>query len=352
MTAHHPYRDAPARSFWSTFAATGFAHAGLERTGAPLLPAGARVLSAGSCFAANLVPYLERHGVHYVREDYRAEIHESVAHENLGYARFSAGYGHVYTARQWLQLVLRATGAFTPAEDRWITADAVLDPFRPGLRYPARTEREFDALTRHHLRATRRAIEAADVFVFTLGLTEAWASTVDGAVFPACPGTVAGRFDPERHRFVNFGAGEVQDDLRAAIEAMRRLSPSLEVVLTVSPVPLVATAGGGHVLEANSYSKAVLRVAAEQLARELPGVRYFPAFEIITGPQAPRDFFEDDRRSVSPAGVDAVMAAFFAGFPELPALPPAAPSGPASAPWLLNAAPEFECEEAFVEIAR
>lgn len=79
--------------------------------------------------------------------------------------------------------------------------------------------------------------------------------------------------------------------------------------MTVSPVPLVASAGSKHVLSASSYSKAVLRVVAED-ASKLPGVVYFPAFEIVTGPQAPEHFFEPDRRSVSTAAVETVMKAF------------------------------------------
>ena len=152
---------------------------------------------------------------------------------------------------------------------RWPTATGVVDPFRPGLRYHARSEREFDLLTAAHLRAVRAVFEQATVFIFTLGLTEAWCSTADGAVYPACPGTVAGEFDPQRHRLINFRVDEVIADLGAVIELARTINPTLRWVLTVSPVPLVATATGRHVLTASTYSKAVLRVAADDM--RIPG---------------------------------------------------------------------------------
>jgi hypothetical protein len=63
---------------------------------------------------------------------------------------------------------------------------------------------------------------------------------------------------------------------------------------------------------ASTYSKSVLRVAAGEVAAELPGVTYFPAYEIVTGPQAPADYFAADRRNVSEAGVAAVMTALLA----------------------------------------
>ena len=59
-------------------------------------------------------------------------------------------------------------------------------------------------MTRQHLDCVLAAFRQASVFVFTLGLTEAWVSRADGAVFPACPGTVAGSFDAGRHHFHNM----------------------------------------------------------------------------------------------------------------------------------------------------
>jgi hypothetical protein len=265
----------------------------------------------GSCFASNIVPHIEAAGFDYVRTE---APHPQVAHlpENLGYRNFSAAYGNVYTVRQMLQLVQRSLGLFTPAEDRWHEPEGVIDPFRPGLAYPAVSDLEFDVITRSHLDATREALAQADVVVLTLGLTEAWESRLDGAVFPTCPGTVAGRFDPGRHRFHNFTVSEIVDDLHEVVAAIRGIRPPTRFIVTVSPVPLVATASGRHVLEATTYSKSVLRVAAGEVERAEVGVAYFPAYEIVTGPQAPENFFEADRRSVSDEAVAAVMEALLA----------------------------------------
>jgi len=305
----HPYKSAADRAFWKRAFLTGW-----ESTlavGAPLIRRGERVASAGSCFAANIVPYLEAAGFEYVRRDRPPAVFADVIDDHFNYSRFSAAYGNIYTPRQASQMLKRALGRFKPIEDRWIvTADRIVDPFRPGLKYPAACEREFDLLTAHHLTEILAAVRAADVFVFTLGLTEAWVSSADGAVFPACPGTVAGRFDPDRHVFKNFSAAEIMQDLTELIDLLREVRPGLRVVLTVSPVPLVATATGEHVLVANIYSKSVLRVAAGEVSRSRPDVSYFPAYEIVTGPQAPYDFFEADRREPSRLAIDAVMRAF------------------------------------------
>jgi hypothetical protein len=264
-------------------------------------------MSAGSCFASNLVPFLERAGFTYLRTE---EPHPDFRDmpENLGYRNFTAAYGNIYTTRQFLQLIDRAYGRFAPAEDRWHVDGTVVDPFRPGLRYPARSDAEFDVLAAQHLAAVRAGVESATVLVFTLGLTEAWRSSVDGAVYPACPGTIAGEFDPARHEFHNFSASEVTDDLRAICDRVHDVNPDLRIILTVSPVPLVATATDSHVVVATTRSKAILRVAAGEIVDERSNVAYFPAYEIVTGPQAPHDFYEEDRREVSSRAVEAVMS--------------------------------------------
>ncbi len=201
---------------------------------------------------------------------------------------------------------------YWPSEDRWITGDAVIDPFRPGLKYYATSNEEFELLTRQHLKACLRVFSEADVFIFTLGLTEAWVSREDGAVFPACPGTIAGTFDPEKHVFKNFTVLEMSADLKDFINELREINADVRIVLTVSPVPLVATATANHVICASTYSKSALRVVAEEVSTALREVTYFPAYEIVTGPQSPKEYFEADRRNVSVAAVDQVMGVFLA----------------------------------------
>ena len=312
MAIQHPYKSAPKSSFWSHAVAKDWNPAELVRSQAPLIRKGERVVSAGSCFASNIIPYLEKAGLTYLRTETTHPGFRDVEPEPLGYAKFSAAYGNIYTTRQLLQLLKRCMGTFSPVEDRWPIGDEIVDPFRPGLRYRARSHREFELLTAQHLRRVREAFEHADVVVFTLGLTEGWISRLDGAAFPACPGTVAGSFDPDLHEFKNFRVSEVIADLDEFIALLHRLNADVRLIITVSPVPLVATATGNHVLSASVYSKSVLRVAANEIASRHPDVTYFPAYEIVTGPQAPDSFFENDRRNVSQTGVEEVMKALLA----------------------------------------
>jgi hypothetical protein len=305
----NPYISAPAKSFWSRSVARNFREEELFSCNTPLIAASDIVISAGSCFASNIIPYLENSGLQYLRTE---APHPAFAHlkENFGYHSFSAAYGNIYTARQLLQLLRRATGSFTPVETCWHENGRVVDPFRPGLRFPAKSDREFDLLTNQHLKKALEAFSRANAMVFTLGLTEAWECAADGATLPACPGTIAGTFDGSKYRFVNYSVDQVTSDLKQFLDEVRIVNPGLRLILTVSPVPLVATATGEHVLIATAHSKAVLRVAAHEVCQSREEAFYFPAYEIITGAHQPVDYFMPDRRTVTAAGVEIVMAAF------------------------------------------
>ena len=177
------------------------------------------------------------------------------------------------------------------------------------------------ALQRNHLDCVARMFETADVFVFTMGLTEAWISNADGAVFPLCPGTVAGTYDDRSYRFHNLSSAEVRADMERFLSELRAINPKVEVLLTVSPVPLMATATPQQVFVASSYSKSVLRAVAGELYDAYDFVEYFPSYEIITAPFMQGFFFEPDRREVSPHGVAHVMKSFFAAHKPTQASP-------------------------------
>jgi len=149
-----------------------------------------------------------------------------------------------------------------------------------------------------------------DIFVFTLGLTECWYSRSDGAALPICPGVSGGVYDEEKYGFVNLGVADVLADMNEFIGLLASVNPKARVILTVSPVPLAATAEMRHVLVSTTYSKSVLRVACDELVRAHPHVAYFPSYEIITGSYNRGRYFAEDLRSVTEEGVSHVMRLF------------------------------------------
>jgi hypothetical protein len=275
-----------------------------------------KIATAGSCFAQHLARVLHASGFnHYCVEPAPAWLDEA-QRKDFNYGVFSARYGNIYTPRQLLQLIQRALGQFEPAEPAWeLPGGRVADPFRPRIQPNGfESTAEMEADREAHLDAVRSMLVGLDVLVFTLGLTEAWRSRVDGAIFPIAPGCGAGRFDTSCHEFHNFRVAEVIDDLSRSIALLQGVNPNAKVLLTVSPVPLVATMTERHILQATVYSKSVLRAAAEEISLTNPSVSYFAAYEIAVATLNAQNYFAGDKRSATEALVSHVMRSFFGRF--------------------------------------
>jgi hypothetical protein len=310
----HPYRSLPATAFWRS-AVASVPPQDVDPVGTfdLKIEPETRIATAGSCFAQHIARHLKRSGYCYYVAEAGHPILPASVRERQNYGLFTARYGNIYTARQLRQLFERAYGRFVPAEEYWQKAAGVIvDPFRPTTQPGGYISREEAAADRkQHLAAVRSMFETLDVFVFTLGLTECWRSRDDGAVFPICPGVEGGTFDPDRYEFYNQSVEDVIDDMTAFRRGLADVNPNANIVLTVSPVPLVATAEpGAHALSATTYSKSVLRVAAESVRQRFENVHYFPSYEIVTGAFNRGGYFAEDLRNVVEDGVDHVMRLF------------------------------------------
>lgn len=271
-----------------------------------------RVATAGSCFAQHIARHLAKAGFNYFVTEALNPIIRPDHARDYNYGVFTARYGNIYTSRQFLQLLRRAYGLFAPVDDIWpVREERFFDPYRPQIQPEGfSSRREFFADREQHFAAVRAAVEQSDIVVFTLGLTEAWVNVEDGAVYPLCPGTAAGTFDPKRHRFVNFRMTQVLGDMREALDFIRERNPRIRFIITVSPVPLVATAEDRHVLVSTTYSKSVLRTVCGELEAQFDDVAYFPSYEIITGNFNRGVYYAPDLREVTEAGVEHVMRLF------------------------------------------
>lgn len=287
-----------------------------------------RISTMGSCFAQHLSRNIAAGGFNY----YVAEPNDAAGSASdpsaRNYGVFSARYGNIYTARQGLQLFDRAFGRFPSADDHvWTKNGRFFDAFRPQAEPGGFASADALAADReHHLSCVRSIFETSRWLIFTLGLTEAWTMKSDGAVLPVAPGVAAGEYDPARHQFVNFSFGQVRDDLSQFIERAFSVNDEVEILLTVSPVPLVATYEDRHVLASTTLSKSILRAVADEMERKFDRVIYFPSYEIITSAANSARYFEDDLRQVNELGVSHVMRLFRKHFLTGADSPASAPS--------------------------
>ncbi len=270
-----------------------------------------RVATAGSCFAQHISRTLSANGFNfYVPETGSHLSAEESTNRNFGV--FSARYANIYTSSQLLQLFNEAFGLFKPSESYWTRSDGrYVDPYRPQIE-PNGFSSIADLIRsrQEHLSHVRTMFESLDVFVFTLGLTETWRSKADRAIFPIAPGVAGGIYNASKYEFLNLETADVINDLENFIKSLSAVNPNAKIILTVSPVPLVATYEKRHVLTSTTYSKSALRAAADAIIRRHIHCDYFPSYEIITGNYSRAQFYASDLRSVTDEGVAKVMTLF------------------------------------------
>lgn len=299
-----PYSDAPQHALWPRSVALPDPM-DVDPVVAAAFPIMAedRIATAGSCFAQHIARTLVAEGYNYLITE------PGPADRQFGV--FPARFANIYTVRQLLQTFERAFGLREPEVGPWMRQGRIVDPFRP-LVEPAGFDSvaAMEADRARHMAAVREMFEQATVFIFTLGLTEGWRSG-GGTVVPVATG-VGGAVPAgdETFEYFNASVAEMTADLTAFIDKLRILNPGVKIILTVSPVPLMATYEQRHVLVSTAYSKAALRVVADEVCRARERVAYFPSYEIVTGPHHGHRFLEDDLRNVRPEGVAHVMSLF------------------------------------------
>lgn len=312
----NPYQSLPARAFWRS-AISERHYAELADIWDPM-PIGLtdRIATAGSCFAQHIGRNLVERGANFLdAEPAPPALFSSVAEaRRFGYGVYSCRYGNVYTSRQLIQLFDEAYGRRSPKTVVWPSDGRYFDALRPSVDPVGQgSADDVLALRQKHLARVREMFGSLDVFVFTMGLTEGWIAKDDRTMYPAAPGTVCGSFDPAAYAFHNLSFPEIWADMEAFWTGLRKVNPKARMLLTVSPVPLTATASGDHVLAASTYSKSVLRAVAGELARAHEGIHYFPSYEIISSHPSRGMFYDPNLRTVNEFGVKLVMGHFFSG---------------------------------------
>lgn len=315
----HPYESLPAHAYWRTGVAevTPTTLEGLYTKRFEITKTD-KIATAGSCFAQHVARHMKQRGFSIVDVEPPLPGMSTALAQKYGFSTYSGRYGNIYTVRQLRQL-LEDCFAKKDGPDPIRDSDIMekngrfYDGLRPNIE-PAGlpTAQDVRDMRAGHLARVNRMFRTMDVMVFTLGLTETWENIETGTVYPICPGVLAGTFDESKYRFRNLTAQECINDFKIVYKRLMRRNPKLRFLVTVSPVPLTATASGDHVLPATTYSKSVLRAVCGELVAEHDNIDYFPSYELITAPMTEGQYFEANRRSVAEAGVENAMKYFFA----------------------------------------
>lgn len=150
------------------------------------------------------------------------------------------------------------------------------------------------------VRQTGEFLRNADVVLLTLGTAWAYRLRETGELVSNCHKQPADLFVREL-----LTPDEIINALAETHAYLRRLNPDLRFVLTVSPVRHLK-----DTLQLSSVSKSVLRLATHIVSDLLPGVAYFPAYELLVDDLRDYRFYASDMLHPSEVAEDYIWEKF------------------------------------------
>ncbi|MDO7852742.1 GSCFA domain-containing protein [Hymenobacter convexus] len=150
------------------------------------------------------------------------------------------------------------------------------------------------------VRRTGEFVRQADVVLLTLGTAWAYRLRETGQLVNNCHKQSADLFVREL-----LTPDEIINALAETHAYLRRINPKLRFVLTVSPVRHLK-----ETLQLNTVSKSVLRVATHIVSDLLPGVAYFPAYELLVDDLRDYRFYAADMLHPSEVAEDYIWEKF------------------------------------------
>ncbi|MEQ1772388.1 MAG: GSCFA domain-containing protein [Burkholderiales bacterium] len=250
------------------------------------------VASIGTCFAEEFAIFMRKHGYNYISTE-----------PDVFYA--SAKWGRVYTIPNFLQIVRYSFEQDFPLEIEkgptgWFDATR-----EHSVGTYASKEAAESAIQSHRI-ASREAFSSASVLILTVGQNEAWVDVNSGLIWAQIPPRETLHAEGRRFEAREFTYEENTSALVGALETLFRISPRLQVLITVSPVASYATFCDTDVVSQSLANKCLLRIVVRDVLKRYPGkVFYFPSFEMVLGLN--QDSFRADNRHVKHARVDKIF---------------------------------------------
>ena len=275
----------------------------------PIMDMHTPIGSAGSCFAFEIAQVFQEQGFNFVVTERNDDPNSGIIIDGYKpgdkYAKFSANYGILFNTPSFRQL---AEKAFEVKPFRRILYKKhnrfLCDPYRENVFFQSREAYDIDYPK--HVEAVRQSLLQSEIFIVTLGLNECWKFLSDGTAISRNP--EAALYPLIKHCILSVQ--ENVENIQTFIDIVRVHNPNFKLIVTLSPVPFLASGRGDdtHVVTANCHSKAVLRVAAEELVNNNKDVYYLPSYELVTN--CSQDPWKEDQRKVKSDTVDRVVEMF------------------------------------------
>ena len=150
------------------------------------------------------------------------------------------------------------------------------------------------------LQKAATTLQETKVLLLTFGTAYAWRHLASNKLVANCHKLPAAHFEK-----ILVPREAIIEKLQSTLLRLKDQSPDLQCLLTVSPVRHLRDG-----LLNNQISKAILRLSAHYLTKELDFVHYFPSYEIMMDDLRDYRFYERDLLHPSPMALDYIWEHF------------------------------------------
>lgn len=171
---------------------------------------------------------------------------------------------------------------------------------------------DYDVTLERRLKLNRvnSALRDCRLVTITLGMIEAWYDKEQDLYLNFAPSPRVLRKYPTRFEFRVTSYEENMANLEDIYQTLSKgCGEGTQIVVTVSPVPLMATFTSRDIVSANTFSKSMLRTVAETWAFMHDNVHYFPSYEMVMNSN-PKFAWENDCRHVRGEMAQHIMRIF------------------------------------------
>jgi hypothetical protein len=151
-----------------------------------------------------------------------------------------------------------------------------------------------------------RFLENAEFLILTFGTAYVYEWRENGEIVANCHKIPARNF-----RRFRLNVSDITEKIGATIEQLQERFPKLKIIFTLSPIRHWKDGAVD-----NQVSKAVLRLAIDELCRRFSTTFYFPAYEIMMDDLRDYRFYESDMIHPNKTAIDYIWQHFKASFLE------------------------------------
>jgi hypothetical protein len=193
-------------------------------------------------------------------------------------------FGTVYNPISVHHLLNLALNNQSAEDDGFLIRDDIHLHHSFHSQFSALTKKELNAQLQSTIAEQHHWLMDTDILLLTYGTAFVYVKNSTGEVVSNCHKVPSQNFSKKL-----LSVEDIFDSFERTFQKLKQQKPSLQCILTVSPVR--HTKDG---LEQNTVSKSVLRLACHRLA-QLNDVHYFPAYELMMDDLRDYRFYQTDR---------------------------------------------------------